>query len=90
MVDSDYTFVLKRLKIVGIASSTEPQQRYQERVDRMWEKLLEVALFVRTKEHRTLAQILKAFTGEALTTEKVNSAKLSSTERSILKKLFFF
>jgi hypothetical protein len=85
MVDSDYTFVLKRLQIVNFAASTESEERYQERVDRMWEKLLEIVLFIRSKQHRTLAQILKAFTGE-----RVDSSKLTKEERKSLRKLFSF
>lgn len=85
MVKSDYTFVLKQLQIVSVTESLETQERFQERVDRMWEKLLEIVLFIRTGQHRTLPQILKAFIGI-----KVDHNKLSGEERNTLKKLFAF
>lgn len=81
MVDNDFTFVLKRLQSV---QSLEENQS-EERVDRMWERLLEIALFVRTGQHRTLAQILKAFIGV-----RVDSAKLSPDERQRLASAFKF
>jgi hypothetical protein len=81
MIDSDFTSVLKRLQIV---SSLVPNQ-YQERVDRIWERLLEVVLFVRTDQHRTLAQILKAFLGA-----KVDDSRLTVEEMGKLRRLFGF
>ena len=81
LIDSDFTFVLKRLQVV--ASIT--QDRFQERVDRVWEKLLEIVLFVRTGQHRTLAQVLKAFVGG-----KVDQARLTSEEKAVLRRLFKF
>lgn len=80
MINSDFTFVLKRLQAVHGLEATE----YQERVDRMWERLLEIVLFVRTGQHRTLAQILKAFLG------KVDDSKITSDEMSTLKSTFEF
>jgi hypothetical protein len=78
MIDNDFTMVLKRLQAVAGLSATE----FQQRVDRMWERMLEIVLFARTKQHRTLSQILKTFLG----TE--NSSKLTSEERSTLKAIF--
>lgn len=85
VVSSDFTFVLKQLQIVNFAVSTESHERFQERVDRMWEKLLEIVLFIRTGEHRTLAQTLKAFTGG-----KADSSRITVAERGSLRKLFAF
>jgi hypothetical protein len=81
LIDSDFTFVLKRLQIVSMV----PDDRFQERVDRVWEKLLEIVLFVRSKQHRTLAQILKAFVGG-----KVDHQRITSKERSTLRYMFSF
>jgi Protein of unknown function DUF262 len=81
MIDSDFTMVLKRLQVVQSLGATE----FQERVDRMWERLLEIALFLRTGQHRTVAQILKAFIGS-----KVDESKLTSKEHSKLRHLFGF
>jgi Protein of unknown function DUF262 len=78
MIDSDFTSVLKRLQAVQGLEANE----YQERVDRMWERLLEIVLFVRTGQHRTLAQILKAFLG------KVDDSKITIEEISYLRKIF--
>jgi hypothetical protein len=79
MIDGDFTAVLKRLQVVQ--TLTQPQ----ERVDRIWERLLEIVLFVRTGQHRTLAQILKSFIGV-----KVDSSKITSQEMSQLRHLFTF
>jgi hypothetical protein len=80
MVDSDFTAVLKRLQAVHGLVATE----YQERVDRMWERLLEIVLFVRTGQHRTLAQMLKAFLG------KVDDSKITGQEMSTIRRIFKF
>lgn len=52
---SDFVFVLKRLSAVSRA--TDPNMR----VDRMWERLTEIALFTQSQKHRLPADILKGF-----------------------------
>ena len=52
---SNFVFVMKRLNIVK--RLVDPNMR----VDRIWERLTEIALFSRTKKHRAPADILKAF-----------------------------
>lgn len=52
---NEFTKSLERLQI--IRNIIDPNSR----VDRMWERLLEIALFVRTGKHRAPAQILKSF-----------------------------
>jgi translation elongation factor EF-1beta len=52
---NDITFVLKKLQIVDNLNDDN------SRVDRMWERLLEIALFQRTKRHRKPAEILRSF-----------------------------
>jgi hypothetical protein len=51
----NFAFVLKRLNIVNRLTDRN------SRVDRMWERLTEIALFSRTGKHRAPAEILKAF-----------------------------
>lgn len=75
-----FVSVLKRLKIVsGVADRTV-------QADRMWEKLLELALFVRSNgTHRKPTEILKSFIKKPDV-----PAKLSAKERSALTKVFTF
>lgn len=75
-----FVFVLKRLNIIsGIANKTV-------QADRMWEKLLELALFVRSGgNHRKPTEILKSFIKKPDI-----PAKLSGSERSTLTKTFTF
>lgn len=57
MKSSDYSSVLDKLQIM----QNLPDQN--TKVDRMWERLLEIVLFNRTRKHRPPAQILKTFIG---------------------------
>lgn len=75
-----FVAVLKQLKIV----STVPDKTVQ--ADRMWEKLLELALFVRSNgTHRKPTEILKSFIKKPDV-----PAKLSKRERTALTKVFCF
>jgi hypothetical protein len=84
-IDSDFTRVLKRLKNIAVLATPSGLERHQERVDRMWERLLEIVLFIRTGEHRTLGQVLKAFLGGRLSHDGI-----TAQEKSALRKLFKF
>jgi hypothetical protein len=53
--NTNFTFVMKRLNVVSRLA--DPNMR----VDRMWERLMEIALFARNKKLRAPAEILKAF-----------------------------
>jgi hypothetical protein len=53
MVDSEFTAVLKHLNVVSRVS--DPSAR----IDRMWERLTEIALYVQTGKHRQPVDILK-------------------------------
>jgi hypothetical protein len=77
LIKGNFATVLKNLQIV------KGQADGQEKVDKAWERLLELVLFVRTGQHRTLAQILKAFIGS-----KVDSARINAVERKQLGALF--
>ena len=52
---NDFTQVLKRLSNINTLSDGKSQ------VDRMWQSLLEIALFYQTKQHRKPVDILKSF-----------------------------
>jgi hypothetical protein len=52
---NSFTAVLKVLKLVASLPAGNQQ------VDRMWERLIEIALFARTRKHRPPADILKGF-----------------------------
>ncbi|HEX5757588.1 MAG TPA: DUF262 domain-containing protein [Thermoanaerobaculia bacterium] len=56
LVNNDFTRVLKRLETIGRAG-LDPRSQ----VDRMWERLLEIALFARSRQHRKPVDILKSF-----------------------------
>jgi hypothetical protein len=75
-----FVAVLKHLKIVSTVADSTVQ------ADRMWEKLLEWALFVRSNgTHRKPTEILKSFI------KKPDApAKLSKRERTGLTKVFCF
>jgi Protein of unknown function DUF262 len=75
--DSDFANILKRLNIVQALSAR------QQKVDRVWERMLEIVLFVRTRQHRTLAQILKGFMST-----KVDRGAITSEELRELRRLF--
>lgn len=78
-IKSDFVFVLKRLNLV--ARLKDPNSR----VDRMWERLTEIALFTRTGKHRAPADILKGFIkGDS------KNVPLSKAELRRLRKSFKF
>jgi len=76
-----FATVLKKLQIIGSVSDPDAQ------ADRMWEKLFELTLFVRSGGmHRKPTEILKTFIRTANTEEQ----RLSKIERSKLTKAFVF
>jgi hypothetical protein len=80
MVNNEFTFVLKRLQIVqGVPESNS-------KVDRMWEKLLELAAFTVTKEHRKPVDILKGF----ITRQHVGKFRLDSHQKRQIRETFRF
>lgn len=70
---------MKRLNIVS--RLIDPNMR----VDRIWERLTEIALFARTKKHRAPAEILKAFIKAP---KEQESARLTKKELTTLKAVF--
>jgi len=80
MVRNEFTNVLKVLKVVESAATAN------SKVDRMWERLLEIAMLLRNKTHRKPVDILKSFIGGAgATTPKLNAKEIGS-----LREIFRF
>jgi hypothetical protein len=77
--NSDFTFVMKRL--ASVSRLTDPNMQ----VDRMWERLTEIALFARTHKHRAPADILKAFIKAPRAPEH---KRLNKSEGSALREVF--
>jgi hypothetical protein len=78
---TNFTFVLKNLQVV--AAIVGPN----EQADRMWERLFELALFVRSGgKHRKPSEILKSF----IKAPTVQQPKLRGEERKKLTKTFDF
>lgn len=76
-----YTKVLQHLQTVEGASDRN------QKVDRIWERLVEIVLYNRTNAHRQPGQILKAF----IKTQKDHeSNSITLEEMSRLKKVFGF
>ncbi len=78
---TDFSRVLLQLQIV------QSSQGQNAKVDRMWERLLEIALFFRTGKHRPPAAILKSFIeGHA----EQQRAKLTPDEKKEITACFKF
>jgi hypothetical protein len=76
-----FTRVLEKLQIVQNLPGANAK------VDRMWERLVEIALFCRTKKHRRPSHILKSFIHGSDDKEK---AKITSAEMKELQACFMF
>jgi len=86
---TDITQVLKTLSVIANAADRRSQ------VDRMWERLLEVVLFYRTRQHRKAVDILKSFIragrqAKSAPGDDVTLAKLTTPEAKGLTKIFRF
>jgi hypothetical protein len=68
---NDFVFVLKRLAVVERLADAN------SRVDRMWERLPEIALFHHTRKHRAPVDILKGFIGGGVQTPRLSKAELA-------------
>lgn len=77
-----YTRVLERLEVVESVTGRN------QRVDRIWERLVEIVLFNRTKTHRQPGQVLKAF----IKSEKDSAdyAALTPKELAEIRRCFNF
>ena len=79
--DTAYTAVLQKLLVV--AKATDDYQK----VDRMWERLFEIALYARTARHRQPSQILKTFIKEEKGSDK---SQIEVAEEKKLARCFYF
>jgi hypothetical protein len=80
---NDFTQVLRTLKIVSVLNDSTSQ------VDRMWQQLIEIALFSQTKTHRKPVDILKSFiTGSRDQQECFKS--LTGSQQAGLRNVFKF
>jgi hypothetical protein len=80
MINNEFTFVLKRLQIIENIKSNN------SRVDRMWEKLLEIVLFAQSRKHRKPVEILKGF----ISRSSIPSQRLTPKEVRDLRLVFRF
>lgn len=78
---NEFTEVLETLQVVGNIKDSN------SKVDRMWELLVEIVLFYRTKEHRNPVEILKSF---IRTARKMSEKRISEDEDDALRKIFSF
>jgi hypothetical protein len=76
-----FTRVLQKLSFV------QNLEGANQKVDRMWERLVEVVLFCRTGKHRAPGQILKSFIRSTNVDEK---EKISTAELKTLRSCFSF
>jgi hypothetical protein len=79
---SSFSRVLQSLDII---SNVEDRK---SRVDIMWEKLFEFALFTATKEHRKPVQILKDFIGRK--EKNTGPVKLNNSQLGLMRQVFNF
>lgn len=77
---NEFTGVLKTLQVV------ESLRDANSKVDRMWELLVEIVLFIRTKKHRNPVEILKSF----IRVGEKGQQRISASETSQLRRLFKF
>lgn len=78
---NEFTSVLRRLQVVD--NLTDPNSR----VDRMWERLLEIVLFLRNRKHQPPTQILKSFIRGG---SDRSQSQITKKELAALRKVFRF
>jgi hypothetical protein len=78
--NTDFSFVLSKLQIIANAENMD------QKVDRMWERLFELALFARSGKHRKPAEILKSF----INTPNNQGEKITKPEMKRLRRAFEF
>jgi hypothetical protein len=86
MKNNDFTFVIKRLGLIAKIPDSNAK------VDRMWERMLEVLSFLRTGRHRNPVEILNTFIktrGNQSKSDKPDS-KISVAENRELRRVFGF
>jgi hypothetical protein len=81
---NEFTYVLKALSQIAKVPDGNAK------VDRIWERLLEVAFFVRSKRHRQPTDILKSFLKTRAQGDSAPEKALTQGEVKTLRKLFRF
>lgn len=79
MQNNNTTFVLKRLSAIAKAPESN------SRVDRMWERLLEIAIFSVTRTHKKPVDVLKGFINSR---EVGDIRKIEREHQKVLKEVF--
>src|SRR5438067_1438906 len=79
---SEFTKVLQALQIV------QNIKEANSKVDRMWELLVEIVLFFRTRTHRNPIEILKSFIRAR--TGQPTQARVSAVEQGGIRRIFEF
>jgi len=80
--NNEFTRILKRLQVVANIENAN------SKVDRMWELLVELVLFLRTLKHRTPVEILKNFIKSKGPGD--SQAAITAKEAAALRKVFRF
>jgi hypothetical protein len=80
LLNNSFAFVLGKLSVVSKLSDQN------SKVDRVWERMTEIALFAKTLQHRAPAQILKSF----INLDKEINERLDDAEESRLRAAFGF
>lgn len=78
---NEFNSVLQHLQTVSSMADRNA------RVDRMWERLLEIAMFCRTKTHRKPVDVLKSFINPA---KSIGGKRLTGPEVKNLRRVFSF
>jgi len=81
---NEFTYVLKALAQVSKVPDSNAK------IDRIWERLLEVVSYVRTQKHRQPSEILKSFIKTRSEPDLKPEEKLTPKEMKALRKLFRF
>ena len=74
-------------KVLHFLKNVESTSDANSKVDRMWERMLELVLFVQTKQHRPPTEILKGFITNS---ESIPMRRPTSAQVSELRRIFKF
>jgi hypothetical protein len=74
-------------RVVQMLQTVQSAESSNQKVDRMWERLVELVLFCRSGKHRAPGQILKSF---IRSTSDVEKTKITGPELKTLRTVFSF
>jgi hypothetical protein len=81
---NEFTGVLNKMKVID--NLADPNAK----VDRMWERVLEIVLFFRAKKHRKPVEILKGFISNQESRKEGAPPRFSKSEEGRLRAVFRF